>query len=127
MRSLDVLSGERSAAKIPLAGVSLAERFPRAKTLLTLHQIRNWFDILRRRKLLGENVPSFSEMATRAGLSRQTLYALLRDQRPEFGTTAQIRLSRVIQQISADPSYQKTRLMRLSLSQHGPRLHIGNL
>lgn len=49
----------------------------------------------------------------------------MRDQRGEFGEVAQIRLSRVIAQISADPAYQQTRLMRLSLSPDGPRLHIG--
>ncbi len=94
---------------------------------LPIVQIRNWFDNLRRRRELGEVLPSVSEIAERACLSRQTVYALLRDERPEFGATAQIRLSRVIQQISADPAYQRIRRMRLSLSSGGPRLHIGNL
>jgi len=60
-----------------------------------------------------------------AGISRQTLYALLRDDRSEFGEVAQIRLSRVIQQISADPDYQKTPLMRVDLSSGEPRLCFG--
>jgi hypothetical protein len=92
---------------------------------LSIVQIRDWFDKLKRRRELGEVVPSVSDIAERACLSRQTVYALLRDERPEFGARAQIRLSRVIQQISADPAYQQTRLMRLSLSPDGPRLHIG--
>ena len=92
---------------------------------LSIAQIRDWFDKLKRRRELGEVVPSVSEIAERACLSRQTVYALLRDERPEFGATAQMRLSRVIQKISADPAYQQTRLMRLSLSPDGPRLHIG--
>jgi len=92
---------------------------------LSIREIRSWFDLLRRRRELGEVVPSVSEIAERACISRQTIYALLRDERPEFGATAQIRLSRVIQQISADPAYQQTRLMRLTLSPDGPRLRIG--
>ena len=92
---------------------------------LSIREIRSWFDLLRRRRALGESVPSISEVAYWACLSRQTLYALLRDQRSEFGEVAQIRLSRVILQISADPAYQQTRLMRLNLSLDGPRLHIG--
>ena len=93
--------------------------------VMSISSIRNWFENLKRRRELGEVVPSVSEIAERACVSRQTVYVLLRDERPEFGATAQIRLSRVIQQISADPAYQQTRLMRLSLSPDGPRLHIG--
>lgn len=92
---------------------------------LPIVQIRNWFANLKRCRELGEVVPSVSAIAERACLSRQTVYALLRDERPEFGVTAQIRLSRVIQQIAADPAYQQTRLMRLTLSPEGPRLRIG--
>ena len=62
---------------------------------LSIREIRSWLDLLKRRRSLGENVPSISEVAYRACISRQTLYALLRDQRSEFGEVAQIRLSRV--------------------------------
>ena len=55
---------------------------------LSIAQIRDWFDKLKRRRELGEVVPSVSEIAERACLSRQTVYALLRDERPEFGATA---------------------------------------
>lgn len=92
---------------------------------LSIREIRSWFDLLRRRRALGESVPSISEVAYWACLSRQTLYALLRDQRSEFGEVAQIRLSRVIQQISANPVYSQTRLMRVDLSDGVPRLHFG--
>jgi transcriptional regulator with XRE-family HTH domain len=92
---------------------------------LTLDEIRQILTLHQRRQVLGEDIPSISEIARRAGISRQTLYALLRDERSEFGEVAQIRLSRVIAQISADPAYQQTRLMRLSLSPGGPRLRIG--
>jgi len=76
---------------------------------LSIREIRSWLDLLKRRRSLGENVPSISEVAYRACISRQTLYALLRDQRSEFGEVAQIRLSRVIRQISANSDYQNTR------------------
>ncbi len=92
---------------------------------MTLSEIHCWFSRHQRRQRIGESIPSISDIADRAGISRQTLYALLRNERSEFGEVAQIRLSRVIQQISADPAYQQTRLMRLSLSPDGPRLRIG--
>ena len=91
---------------------------------LSIREIRSWFDLLRRRRALGERVPSVSEVAYWASLSRQTLYALLRDQRSEFGEVAQIRLSRVIQQISSNPAFLQTRLMRVDLSDGLPRLHF---
>jgi hypothetical protein len=61
----------------------------------------------------------------RAQVSRQTIYALLRDERSEFGRAAQIRLSRVIRQISANSAYQNTRLMAVDLSGGTPRLVLG--
>lgn len=91
---------------------------------LTLIEIRRWFDLIRRRRELGEIVPSVSEIAERACVSRQTIYALLRDERPEFGATAQIRLSRVVQQISADPVFQRTRVLRIDFSLGTPRLRL---
>jgi len=95
------------------------------RMVLSLSEIRGFLLSLRLRQRLGEHVPTYTELANTAGVSRQTLYALLRNERSEFGDVAQIRLSRVIAQISADPAYQQTRLMRLSLSPDGPRLHIG--
>jgi len=92
---------------------------------LSIREIRSWLDLLKRRRSLGENVPSISEVASRACISRQTLYALLRDQRSEFGEVAQIRLSRVIRQISANSAYQNTRLMAVDLSGGTPRLVLG--
>jgi hypothetical protein len=95
MPNSDDLLGEQSAAKTPLVAGLLAARFPNhSNGLLTLEQIVCWFDTLRRRKALGENVPSISEIADMACLSRQTIYALVRNERSEFGVTAQIRLSR---------------------------------
>ncbi len=69
---------------------------------LSINEICRWFEVLKRRRAYGERVPSISEVADRACLSRHTVYALLRDERSEFGIKAQIRLSRVIAQVSTD-------------------------
>lgn len=95
--------------------------------VLAINKIRSWFDLLKRRRELGEAVPSVTEIANRAGISRQTVYALLRNEHTEFGEVAQIRLSRVITQISSDPSFQHTRLMRVSIESGRPSLSFGNL
>ena len=92
---------------------------------MSLVEIRNWFVCHQRRQALGESVLSISKIADRAGISRQTLYALLRNERSEFGEVAQIRLSRAIAQISADPAYQHSKLMRVSFSSGTPRLQFG--
>jgi len=92
---------------------------------VSLSQIREWLVSHQYRRRIGDPIISISQLAYMAGISRQTLYALLRNERSEFGEVAQIRLSRVIAQISADPAYQQTRLMRLTLSPNGPRLRIG--
>ena len=70
------------------------------------HILCNWLKNHQRRLQLGESIPTISKIALMAGISRQTLYAVLRNERTEFGEVAQIRLSRVIQQISGDPAYQ---------------------
>lgn len=121
MPNSDDLLGEQSAAETPLAAGLLAARFrDHPNGLLTLEQIVFWFDTLRRRKALGENVPSISEIADMACLSRQTIYALLRNERSEFGVTAQIRLSRIIQQISATPAFMTSRLLSIAMTSRGP-------
>ena len=92
---------------------------------LSLEELRCWLERHQHRQRLGEVVPSISDIASRAGLSRQTVYAVLRDERTEFGEVAQIRLSRVIQQISADPAYRRTRLMSVDLGGGTLRLRFG--
>jgi DNA-binding phage protein len=92
--------------------------------ILSQSEIREWFAVhraLQKRRAVSISVSQIAEMA---GMSRQTLYALLRGDRTEFGEVAQIRISRVIAQISADPNYQHTRMFRVRLSSVGPRLHF---
>jgi hypothetical protein len=92
---------------------------------LTIQYLQSWLLVHQKRLQVGDLVLPFSAIATKAGMSRQTLYAILNGERTEFGQAAQIRLSRVIQQITSDPDYQVSRMMRLDLSGVAPRIKFG--
>ena len=92
---------------------------------LSLEQIQLWLRMHQKRLQHGDPVLSITTIADRAGISRQTLYAVLKGDRTEFGEVAQIRLSRVIQQITNDPNYQVSRMMRLDFSGEAPRIRFG--
>lgn len=92
---------------------------------LTIKQTQLWLKNHQNRLLFGDSILSISEVANRAGISRQTLYAILNGERSEFGQTAQIRLSRVIKQISSEPSYQHSNIARIDLSGSSPRIKFG--
>jgi AcrR family transcriptional regulator len=92
--------------------------------VMSLQQIRVWLQQNQRRRKLGEAVPTMAELADRAGVSRQTLYALLNDKRSEFGYVAQVRLSQVIQGFAANPSYQSSRLMQVAIGPGQPRIRF---
>ncbi len=72
-----------------------------------------------------EALPTLSNISERAGISRQTLYAVLKGDRTEFGEVAQIRLSRVIFQISSDSGYQRSKMARIDLTGAMPRIRFG--
>jgi len=92
---------------------------------LTINQIKQVLYSHQKRLLCGDSIPAMSEIAKRSGISRQTLYAMLNGERAEFGQVAQIRLSRVIQEITSHPDYQISRMMRLDLSGAAPRIRFG--
>jgi|GEM_PF-1932070 len=92
---------------------------------LSLQDIREFLLIHQARLRFDQHISTISDLAGRAGISRQTIYAILRNERTEFGEVAQIRLSRVIQEIASDPSYQVSRMMRLDLSGAAPRIRFG--
>jgi hypothetical protein len=92
---------------------------------MSLQQIRDWLNFHKKRQLVGDKIPSLSEISLRAGLSRQTLYAVLRNERTEFGQIAQTRLSRIIMQINAEPNYQRSRLARIDMQTGQPRIRFG--
>lgn len=92
---------------------------------LTIQQIQVWLGHHRKRLQHGDLVAPLSSVANMAGISRQTLYAVLKGERAEFGQVAQIRLSRVISQISSDPSYQHSKMARIDLSSAVSRIRFG--
>jgi len=92
---------------------------------LSIAQIQSWLNNHKKRLAFGDSIPTVSEIADKAGISRQTLYAVLRGERKEFGEIAQIRLSRVIGQISSEPNYQHSRLSRIDLTGAVPRIRFG--
>lgn len=94
--------------------------------VLSQVEIRGWFASRRALQRLQAVSPSISKIAEMAGMSRQTLYALLRNERSEFGEVAQVRLSRVIQRISADPLYNQSRLLQVRLTPTGVKLGFFN-
>ena len=92
---------------------------------LTVSQIRFWLRNHQRRLKYGDSVISIAVLADRAGIARQTLYAILNGERSEFGQIAQIRLSRVIGQISSEPCYQHSKMARIDLTGATPRIKFG--
>lgn len=92
---------------------------------LTIRKIQLWLRAHQNRLQHGEQVISISSLADKAGISRQTLYAILNGERTEFGQIAQIRLSRVINQISSEPSYQHSKIAKIDLSGSSPRIKFG--
>jgi hypothetical protein len=92
---------------------------------LTIRKIQLWLRAHQNRLQHGEPVISISSLADKAGISRQTLYAILNGERTEFGQIAQIRLSRVINQISSEPSYQHSKIAKIDLSGSSPRIKFG--
>lgn len=92
---------------------------------LTIRKIQFWLKAHQKRLQHGEPVISISSLADKAGISRQTLYAILNGERTEFGQIAQIRLSRVIKQISSDSSYQQSKMARIDFSGSCPRIKFG--
>jgi predicted DNA-binding transcriptional regulator AlpA len=92
---------------------------------LSISQIQTWLNAHQKRLQHGDPVLPISAIANRAGISRQTLYAVLNGERTEFGQVAQIRLSRVLQEITSQPDYQVSKMMRLDLTSATPRIKFG--
>lgn len=92
---------------------------------LSINQIQEWLNSHQKRLQHGDSVLPISAIANKAGISRVTLYAVLNGKRTEFGQVAQIRLSRVIQEITNHPDYQVSRMMRLDISGSSPRIRFG--
>jgi DNA-binding transcriptional regulator YhcF (GntR family) len=87
-------------------------------------EIRPALSVLQKRLKAGDDLPSLSEIAKRAGLHRDTIYAFLKGENVHIRT--QFALSKVIKEIELETQYiQKTRLMSIALTNSGPKLNIG--
>jgi hypothetical protein len=72
----------------------------------------------------GDALPTFTQLANRAGIHRDTIYALLNGDRVSERT--QYALSRVLCEVEQETSLTpKTKLMSLSFNQGGVSLQIG--
>ena len=97
------------------------------ETCLSLASIRQWLEAHQQRLRAGDGLPTVTDIADRAGISRQRLYNLMRDDRTQFGDAVQIRISRIIHQIDEESGANKTNLMRIAVGQNSPaRLFVGH-
>jgi len=91
---------------------------------IAIFQIQQLLRQHQRRLKAGDNLPPFTELANRAGVHRDTIYALLNGERVCQRT--QYALSRVLREVEQETSLTpKTKLMSLSFNQHGVSLQIG--
>lgn len=95
--------------------------------VLPLAEIRALLDHIGARYNAGEIEQSMADIARRACISKQTLYAVWRDDRSQFGRVAQIRLSRALGQIIAEIGAVPSRRISVALSASGPRLRFGTM
>ena len=92
---------------------------------LSIIQIQDALKWHQKRLSMGDNIPTMSELADIAGISRQTLYKFMKGERAEFGEVAQIRLSRMLMRVSEEPSYMQTNIVRVDLRGGIPKIKFG--
>jgi DNA-binding transcriptional regulator YhcF (GntR family) len=91
---------------------------------MTTDKIYLFLESHRKRLKAGDKLPFFTEIAGRAGIHRDTIYALLNGE--QVSERTQYALTRVMREIEEETAgNMKTRLMSISLNQGMPRLHIG--
>ena len=91
----------------------------------SIAEIQDFLKWHQKRLAMGDAIPNMGEVAERAGMSRQTLYAFMRGERAEFGQSAQIRLNLVIGRLVAEPSYQHSKVARVDFTSGMPRIRFG--
>ena len=92
---------------------------------LSIKQIQEALKWHQKRLSMGDDIPTMSELAETAGISRQTLYKFIKGERSEFGEVAQIRLSRMLMRVSEEPSYMQTNIARIDLTSGVPKIRFG--
>jgi DNA-binding transcriptional regulator YhcF (GntR family) len=92
--------------------------------LLSGEQIRDYLRSHQRRLRAGDELPCMTDIAKRAGVHRDTLYALLKGE--HINIRSQYALSKAVNQLHSElVNKQKTKLMNVSLSPQGARLGFG--
>ncbi len=91
---------------------------------LTQTDLRCWLRGHQRRLAAGDPLPPITTIAERAGLHRDTLYALLAGDR--ISEVSQRRLSRAVQAVEIETAgLQKTRVMAVRFGPNGPSIRFG--
>ena len=93
--------------------------------MLTINQLSDWLKLHQKRLACGDPVPTLSDIADMACISRQTLYKVIQGDRTQFGRVVQVRLNVVIGRIVGEPSYQHSKMARVDLSRGSPRIKFG--
>ena len=97
---------------------------PDAKVLLTQTQIREWLASHQKRLRVGDIPLPLTEVANRAGVHRDTLYACMAGDR--INLRSQYALSRVITELEEEMQGKvRTKLMSVSLTSGQAQLRFG--
>jgi hypothetical protein len=97
---------------------------PDVTLILTQIQIREWLASHQKRLRVGDDLPPINEVANRAGVHRDTLYACMAGDR--INLRSQYALSRVITELEEEMQGKvRTRLMSISLSGGQAKLRFG--
>lgn len=86
------------------------------------HDISNTLRLHQKRLQMGDRLLAMKELAERAGLHRDTLYAAINGDR--ISEISQIRLSRMLDKLAEEPS-APSRVMHVRLGPQGPSLGFG--
>lgn len=92
---------------------------------LSLVSIRQWLEAHQKRLRAGDDLPTVIEIADRAGVSRQSLYNLIRDDRTQFGEPVQRKISKIIRKIDTELGCRQTKLMKVAFGSSGAYIRIG--
>jgi hypothetical protein len=91
---------------------------------LSLAQLRSYFQSHQRRLQAGDSLAKIAEIARRAGVHRDTIYALLAGDR--ISERSQYALSRAVQEIEEEArGVPQTRLMHLQFGAQGTHISFG--
>ncbi len=93
--------------------------------ILSLNQIRDWLRLNIKRRGMGDTyLPTVQEIASRAGLHRDTVQALMAGDHVE--TRTQYGLSRVIREVEDETAtYPRSKVMCIRISGGMPQIRLG--